>query len=235
MIDICIICARKGSKEVKNKNIRKIFGTPLIGWSIKQAVSSRLFKNVYVSTDCKKIARISKKFGAKVPFLRSKKLSGDNVSKFLVWKDALKKIENITQKKIRYLVDLDCTNPIRNKKDIYGVIKMIKKNKRADAVITISKSRRNPYFNMVEKTNKGSLKISKKPKKNISSRQSSPSVFDIVTSVYCMKADFLKKSKSLFDGKIYGYEIDQNKSIDIDTDYDFEIVKMFLKKFNKNA
>ncbi len=99
MIDICLICARKGSKEVKNKNILKIFNTPLIGWSIKQALSSRLFENVYVSTDCQKIAKISKRFGAEVPFIRSQKLSKDNTSKFLVWKDALAKIENITKKK----------------------------------------------------------------------------------------------------------------------------------------
>ena len=235
MIDICLICARKGSKEVKNKNIRKILNIPLIGWSIKQALGSRLFENVYVSTDCRKIAKISKRFGADVPFIRSQKLSGDNVSKFLVWKDALAKIENITKKKIRYVIDLDCTNPIRTRKDIYGVIKMMKKNKKADAVITISKSRRNPYFNMVEKLKKGSLVISKKSKKKILSRQKAPGVFDIVANVYCIKADFLKKSKNLFDGKIYGYEIDQKKSIDIDTHHDLQIVKMFIKKLNKNV
>ena len=112
---------------------------------------------------------------------------------------------------------------------------MMKKNKKADAVITISKSRRNPYFNMVEKLKKGSLAISKKSKKKILSRQKAPSVFDIVANVYCMKADFLKKSNNLFDGKIYGYEIDQKKSIDIDTHHDFQIVKMLIKKLNKNV
>ena len=54
MIDICVICARKGSKEVKNKNIRKIFGKTLITWSIRQAINSKLFYKVYVSTVQKK-------------------------------------------------------------------------------------------------------------------------------------------------------------------------------------
>ena len=99
MIDICVICARKGSKEVKNKNIRKIFGKTLITWSIRQAINSKLFYKVYVSTDSKKIAEISRKSGAEVPFLRSSKLSNDKVSKFLVWKNALKNIEKITKKK----------------------------------------------------------------------------------------------------------------------------------------
>ena len=95
-----------------------------------------------------------------MPFLRSKKLSGDKVSKYLVWKDSLKKIENITRKKIRYFVDLDCTNPIRSKKDIANTIKLLKKNKNADAIVTIAQSKKNPYFNMLEKTKNKMLKIS---------------------------------------------------------------------------
>ena len=60
MIDVCLICARGGSKEIKNKNITKILGKPLIAWSIIQALKSKIFKKVYVSTDSKKIAKISK-------------------------------------------------------------------------------------------------------------------------------------------------------------------------------
>ena len=142
MIDVCLICARGGSKEIKNKNITKILGKPLIAWSIIQALKSKIFKKVYVSTDSKKIAKISKKYGAEVPFLRSKKLSNDKISKFLVWKDAIKKIEKISNKKVRYLVDFDCTNPIREKKEIYGVINLLKKNKKADGCITICKAKK---------------------------------------------------------------------------------------------
>ena len=82
MIDICVICARKNSNEIKNKNLKKINGLPLISWSIKQALNSKIFYKVYVSTDSKKIAYISKKYGAEVPFLRSKKLSNDKISRY---------------------------------------------------------------------------------------------------------------------------------------------------------
>ncbi len=235
MIDVCVICAREGSKEVKNKNIKKILGKTLISWSIRQAINSKLFYKVYVSTDSKKIAKISKKSGAEVPFLRSPKLSDDQVSKFFVWKNALKKIEQITKKKIRYYVDLDCTNPIRTKKDIVGVINLLKKNKKADGIVTICKSRKNPYFNMVEKSKNNFIKISKKIKNNIFSRQQAPKVFDIVANIYCLKAEYLKKSNHLLKGNILGYELEQHKSFDIDTKYDLEIVKMFLKKFVKNV
>ena len=99
MIDVCVICARRGSKEIKNKNIKKIFGKELIIWSIEQALNSKLFYKVYVSTDSKKIANISKKHGAEIPFLRPAALSNDKSSKFLVWKHAAKAIEKKTKKK----------------------------------------------------------------------------------------------------------------------------------------
>ncbi len=230
MIDVCVICARKGSKQVKNKNIKKINGKPLITWSIEQAIKSKLFYKVYVSTDSKKIAHISKKSGAEVPFLRPSRLSNDKVAKFLVWKNALRNIEKITKKKVRYYVDLDCTNPVRTKKDMIGVINFLKKNKKADGVVTVCKSKKNPYFNIVEKTNNNILKISKKLKKNVSSRQEAPKVYDIVANIYCLKAEYLKKANYLLKGNIFGYEVEQSKSFDIDSKYDFEIVKMFLKR-----
>ena len=74
-MNIAIIPARSGSKRIKNKNIKRFCKKPIIYWSIKAAIKSKVFKKIYVSTDSKKIANLSKKFGAEVPFLRSKKLS----------------------------------------------------------------------------------------------------------------------------------------------------------------
>ena len=74
MKPICIIAARGGSKGVPNKNIRKLGDIPLIAHSIKTAISSNLFSAVIVSTENTKIARISKQYGADVPFLRPKNL-----------------------------------------------------------------------------------------------------------------------------------------------------------------
>ena len=75
---ICVIPAREGSKRIKDKNIINFINKPLISYSIKNAIKSKLFDEVIVSTDSKKIKKISEKFGAKVPFFRSKKLSNDN-------------------------------------------------------------------------------------------------------------------------------------------------------------
>ncbi len=71
---ICIIPARGGSKGLKNKNIRKINNKPLIYYPIKAALKSKVCDKIVVTTDSKNIAKLSKKYGAEVPFLRKKKI-----------------------------------------------------------------------------------------------------------------------------------------------------------------
>ncbi len=230
---ICVISARGGSKGVKNKNILNFFGKPLIAWTIIQAIKSKKFQGVFVSTDSQKIIKISKKYGAKVVFIRSKKLSGDRVSKYLVWKDSLKRIEKYLKKRIDYFVDLDCTNPLRTTIDIEKALNLLVRNRSIDAVISTSKSRKNPYFNMVEKK-KGLLKISKQKNKWPVGRQEAPQVYDVVANIYCLRRKFLIKNNLLFNGKIKGYEMDDFKNFDIDSKLDLEIVKhLFKKKFLK--
>ena len=92
MTKICLIPAREGSKRIKNKNIKKFFGKPIIYWSIKAAKKSKCFSRIIVSTDSKKISKIAKKYGAEVPFLRPKNLSGDYVQLKPVLQHAIKKL-----------------------------------------------------------------------------------------------------------------------------------------------
>ena len=77
---IAIIPARKGSKRIKNKNIKLFNGKPIISFSIQAAIKSKIFDKIICSTDCDKIAKIAIKYGAIVPFKRSKKYSDDYTS-----------------------------------------------------------------------------------------------------------------------------------------------------------
>ena len=74
MKPICIIAARSGSKRIKNKNIVKVLGKPMIAYPITIAKNSNLFKKIYVSTDSIRIKKISEKYGAEVISLRKKNL-----------------------------------------------------------------------------------------------------------------------------------------------------------------
>ncbi|MDC0855868.1 pseudaminic acid cytidylyltransferase [Candidatus Pelagibacter sp.] len=92
-MNLAIIPARSGSKRIINKNIKIFEGKPIICYSILAAKSSGIFDKIVVSTDSKKIASISKKYGADVPFLRSKKLSKDKIGIIEVISQTLKKLE----------------------------------------------------------------------------------------------------------------------------------------------
>ena len=77
MKPICFIAARGGSKGVRRKNIRLLGNKPLIAHTIEKALDSNIFSSVIISTEDNEIAKISKKFGAEVPFIRPKKLATD--------------------------------------------------------------------------------------------------------------------------------------------------------------
>ncbi|SDW74774.1 pseudaminic acid cytidylyltransferase [Aequorivita viscosa] len=77
MGNLCIIPARGGSKRIPRKNIRDFLGKPIIAYSIETALESGLFSEVMVSTDDEEIAEIAKRYGAKVPFFRSKETAND--------------------------------------------------------------------------------------------------------------------------------------------------------------
>ncbi len=77
MSNLAIIPARGGSKRIPRKNIRDFLGKPIIAYSIETALESGLFNEVMVSTDDENIADIAKKYGAKVPFMRSAKNADD--------------------------------------------------------------------------------------------------------------------------------------------------------------
>ena len=185
---LCTICARKGSKGVKNKALRKINGKTLIEISIKQAFLSNVFDEIVVSTDSKNIQNIALKNGAKSWFLRSKILSNDYSPKIPVIRDALLRSEDRFNKKFDVCVDLDITSPLRNIQDIKNSLKLFLKNKKTENLFSVCDARRNPYFNMVEIKNKR-ISIIKKFSKthNINRRQSSPRVFDLNASIYIWK------------------------------------------------
>ena len=87
---VALICARGGSKGIKNKNLIKIKNKSLIRISIEHAKKIKSIKRIFVSTDSKIIAKEAIKYGAEVPFIRPKKLAMDNTPEIYVWRHAIK-------------------------------------------------------------------------------------------------------------------------------------------------
>ena len=125
---IAIIPARLGSKRIKFKNIKKFNNKPIISWTIQKAINSKLFDRVIVSTDSIRIKKIAEKYKAEVPFLRSKKLSGDKIGLVPVVRDAIKKLRK-NEKEIFYVCCILPTAVFLRKLDLKKGLIKLKKSK----------------------------------------------------------------------------------------------------------
>ena len=122
---IAIITARGGSKGLKNKNILPLAGKPLIAWTIDQAKNSKYIDKTVISTEDQNIAKICKKFGGDVPFLRPRKLARDNTKIISV---ILHVLENIKDD-FSILVLLQPTSPLRLSSDIDSCLDLMVRKK----------------------------------------------------------------------------------------------------------
>jgi CMP-N,N'-diacetyllegionaminic acid synthase len=224
---ICFIGARGGSKGVPRKNIRKLGKKPLIAYAIESALKSKLFEHVIVSTDDLEIAKISKKYGAEVPFIRPKNLATDSTGFAEVMIHGINEL-----KKLNYdfdiLVNRDCTVPFIRINDMKKSIKLFK-NKKPDAVYAVYKQHFNPYFNMMEKNPSGFLKLCKKLKSRPRSRQEAPKVYQLNGLFIFNVKKFLKYRNPILP-KALPFEIPIETGHMIDTEIEFKIAEIMLKE-----
>ena len=225
---LCTICARKGSKGIKNKNLLKLNGKSLMFHTIDQAKKVRKISNIVVSSDFKLSSACLKKRGIKQFFLRNKSLSNDSAGKVSVIRDALIKSEKHYNKLFDVIIDLDVTSPLRSISDITNALKKFK-NKKSNNLITVCRARKNPYFNMVEIA-KSYPKLVKKNNSNYLRRQDAPKVYEMNASIYIWKRSYLLKSDNLFHKKTSVYEMPYSRSIDIDENIDYKLVKYLINQ-----
>lgn len=228
MTRICTICARGGSKGVKNKNIRDLHGQPLISYSILQAKESGLFDSIAVSSDSDDILAAAGKWGADHLIKRPDELATDQAAKLPVIQHCLIEAERIAGRTFDVIVDLDATSPLRSSEDIVQCVKLLEK-RGVSNVITGAPARRSPYFNLVELDEIGVARLSKTLDTPVVRRQDAPKCYDMNASIYVWKRETLLNSFSIFNNDTLLHVMPENRSIDIDSELDFEFVELILK------
>lgn len=226
---LCTICARGGSKGVKNKNIRPIAGKPLIAHTLEQARQSGLFDHIAVSSDSYAILKVASEWGADQVIQRPLELARDNSAKLPAIRHCVEQAELHTKTCFDILVDLDATSPLRLPDDICGAVQLLE-SKDIPNVITASPARRSPYFNLVELEENGAVRLSKQLDTALVRRQDSPPCFDMNASIYVWKRQAFMENPAIFYGETRLFVMPEERSIDIDTELDFEIVNMLMSK-----
>lgn len=209
------------------KNIIVINGKPLIAWSIDCALKSKFIDTVIVSTDSKKIASVSKKYKADVPFLRPKKLSTDKASSIDVIFHCMDWLE---QKKKYYdlIVLLEPTSPLRDTKDIDKAIELLFKEKKAESIVGVSKVE-SAHPDFLVKLEKNFLRPYKENKFKTIRRQDISDLYFFEGSLYISYVESLKKHKTFYHKNTLSYIVPKWKSFELDDITDFYIIEALLK------
>ncbi|EKE01149.1 MAG: hypothetical protein ACD_21C00203G0001, partial [uncultured bacterium] len=224
------ICARGGSTGLKNKNILRLRGKPLIAHSIIQAKKTQLFFPIIVSSDSPVIRKTALRWGADHVIDRPTDLATATAPKLPVIQHAVLEAERVFEKKVDFVVDLDVTSPLRSVEDIILAFNMLVENKKAENVVTAYPSRHSPYFNMVEINQAGFAQLSKQPDNLIYRRQDVPLTYDMNASIYVWRRNCLFHSEMAISNQTLLYVMPTERSIDIDSIIDWKFVKLLAKE-----
>lgn len=225
---VAIIPARGGSRGVPRKNIKLLNGRPLISYSIRAALKSKFIDRVIVSTDNREIAKIAKKYGAEVPFLRPAELAQDTSPVPPVLQHAVKYLEEKENYKIDLVVLLQPTTPLILASDIDSAIKRLI-NTKTNSCVSVCEISERPEWMYVFKGNKIKqfLNVNEKNFR----RQDLPCLFRLNGGIYVItKNNLMKKNKIIDKNNSSAIIMPIERSVDIDESIDFSIIETIIKK-----
>lgn len=225
MSKIAIIPARCGSKGLKDKNIKILHGKPLVAYSIECALQSQQFDKVFVSTDSQEYADIAVRYGAEVPFLRSKANASDTANSWDAVREVVKKLEVLNEHYDEIML-LQATSPLRLPIDINNAFALFYE-KQANAVISLTECDHSPLWCNTLPPD-GSMDHFEHVQYQNVSRQELPTFYRYNGAIYLIKVEELKE-EHMFSNGCYAYIMPRERSIDIDTPLDFMMAEMMIK------
>ena len=222
MGNLAIIPARSGSKGIKDKNIKELHGKPLMAYTIEAAINSGCFDEIMVSTDSDKYAEIAKKFGAKVPFLRSNTTATDTASTWDMVEEVLGEYRNIGLQFDSFCI-LQPTSPLRVACDIQEAYRIFEK-KANFAVVSVCEAEHSPLWCGHLPENHEFLDFI--DIENIKQRQAGEKYYRLNGAIYIVDTEHFYKDRFLYQKGSFAYIMPQSRSIDIDTEIDFKLAEI---------
>jgi len=228
---LAIIPARGGSKRIPKKNIKPFLGKPILAYSIEAALNSNMFDEVMVSTDDNEIADIALKYGAKVPFLRSKKNADDFATTFDVIEEVVTYYK--TQGVIyNYACCIYPTAPFTTSKKLQTFYDFLIK-KEFDCVFPVLK-----YSYPIQRAlvlNKDNKMSMRSPEYIVTRSQDLEDTYHDAGQFYWFNVTQLMKAKSLWTDNTGSLEISEMEAQDIDNIEDWEVAEFKFKTLNEST
>jgi CMP-N,N'-diacetyllegionaminic acid synthase len=226
---LATICARGGSKGVRGKNVRLLHGKPLLQYTIECVQRSTAIDRFVFSTDSDEIADVIRSLGHDVPYMRPPELAGDAAAKI----DAIRHVTEFVERTDRFfpdiVVDLDIGVPLRTASDVDRAVSALAADDAMEAVVTVYPAERNPYFNMVERQPDGYYGVVRKIAPPLVRRQDAPAVYSVTPAVFAWKRDKMHITH-LYEGRWGVVEMPAERAIDIDNEFEFELVEFLMAR-----
>jgi CMP-N-acetylneuraminic acid synthetase len=221
---ICTVLARAGSVGVPGKNVRLLGGVPLIVHSIRHARQSGLFDAVVVSTDDPVALSIAEAERVELVVERPAELASATAGKVPAIVHAVETAEQQLGLTFDVVVDLDVTSPLRLAEDVVAAVAMLEGDATASNVITAAPARRSPYFNLVERTSDGGVRVVRAYDPPLLRRQDAPDCFDMNASIYAWRRATLSADLPVVNPGTRLYVMPEERSYDVDSELDWSIV-----------
>ncbi|GJM07320.1 MAG: posttranslational modification protein [marine bacterium B5-7] len=231
---LCSICARGGSQGVPDKNIKELAGKPLILHTVEQAVDAACFDKIVVSSDSERILSVVENSGVDYLVRRPETLATEHSAKIPVIRHLLDASEREFATHFDVVVDLAVTTPLRSADDIRSAVTTFLDADAAN-LVSATLTDQSPYFNVVEVDEKGRIVLSKPLGKPLTRRQDAPKCFSLNGAIYIWRRDVLSEEDRLLLDDTILFELPQERSIDIDTAFDFSLVDalLFYRTYSK--
>ena len=222
-----LIAARGGSKGIPRKNIKPLAGKPLIAWTIEAAQQSQALSRLILSTDDEEIADVGRRFGAEVPFLRPLPLAADDTLAIDVVEHALDWLAKDQDCRPDYLLLLQPTSPLRTSEDIIGAIHLAEEHN-AEAVVSVCPADSHPFL-IKRLTEQGTLEDFVSTDQVDLRRQALPPAYALNGAIYLNRPSSLMTHRSFLPPGTHAWEMPPERSVDIDTPWDFRLAELLLK------
>ncbi len=224
---LAIITARSGSKGLKDKNIIDVCGKPLIAYSIEAALQSKLFDRVIVSTDSKKYADISRKYGAEV-MMRGEELSNDNAGSYVVIRDVLGRVEE----KYDYFMLLQPTSPMRRAHHVTEAAKQFESGMGTyDFMVSVTPADHN---HLLVRPIEDDLSLKHFDTDFSNYKRQAFNDYSPNGAIFAAKPQAYLTQKHFFGARSLAYIMDKRSSVDIDDEMDYKLACLLVQE-ERNA
>jgi len=224
---LIVIPARGGSKGVKNKNIKKLKGKPLIQYTFETINNSKHNLDYAISSDSDNIIDVCQNFGAKVYFKRPESLATDSSLTLPVVKHAIAEMEKIKNKSYDIIVLLQPTSPIRDVKKMDQAIQYLIEGQ-STSVCSVANVNGNHPFRMKRIIDGKCVNFIDQGFEDMRPRQELPDVYIRSGSIYAILKEELYKTDLLVTDDCIPIILDGNEAINIDSPIDFATAELLI-------